>query len=1279
MSTPNQPASVPAPQVPQNSARNWLIGGLLAVTAAIVFGLLYLFVIAPSVPNGSVGWYLFSFATGLTMIVMPCTLPLAFVIVPLSMGKGMVKGISMALAFGIGVAFTLSLYGVAAAILGKFALGALTTDLETMKNWIYFGAGSLALVFALSEIGLMKFHMPTYTGAAPAFIQKRQEVLKAFFLGAFLGNVGVGCPHPATPLLLIEVATKGDMLYGWTIFLIHAIGRVLPLLLLAFLAILGVNGLNWLMARKDAVERATGWAMVFVAGFILTLGLFSHKWWVNSGIHSGLEVITRESAVNSIINNTLGTNVPHLHGSETGTGLFGLPLAWGSWFLVFLWLFPIWWWYARRKKQMLNSPAFRIVALEAQIDRLEKDRRQIESMMNVDELETTFDLKHAQEEIDALEAKRREEEGKISYGETGAYKEPIARAYEEKILRIQRNYLILVSIGLALIFIHFIPTNFYLKQFDPNAPSHPMGAVSTTTGPVYTPFTKSTNGLKEATEPVFVELNNGDSYDITAGYVKKEVGNKELRMLAYNGSIPGPFIKAKQGSTVTINFTNDTDVDQTIHSHGLRLNNLFDGVPDVTQTTVKPGEKFTYTLDFPDAGIAWYHPHTRDDYGQELGLYGNYLISSNDENYWSKVNREIPLIVDDILIENNQIADFYKEVVDHALLGRFGNTYLVNGETDSITNVKSGEVVRLLLTNVSNARTYKFSIPGAQIKVVGAEWGRLEQEEYKDTFLLSPAERAVVEVYFPKAGLYKLTNNLPDKQVVVSSFVAGEEVAEPSYLSEFNVTRRNSEEKALFDQYRQDYGSKAPDKKALLTVQLTGPVNHAMHNHAATTATAPATPVNESMPHSHSATSASMPSMAGMPMMGGAGVDAIQWDDPTNSDKANNVQNVAWKILDQATGKANMDINDWVFKKGQLVKIRLTNDTMAMHVMQHPIHLHGQRFVVLSNNGVINQNMVWKDTTLVPPGEYIDILADMSNTGVWMAHCHIVEHLFAGMMLPFRVEEENGSAAGDDFRKTVPVTAAPAAPQPSSNTSMNGMDMSQMNHGNMNMGQMQIPASDPNAPKMLTNNYTDVPSDKSYNVSTDIRFAEVGKETLIALTFSDTQGNAMSLDELLPRALDITFVNSDNSIRFTTYPGNTIFPPVIVPVSGSNSPDTQGFDESKPHMHPTSFLSIPVAYAHGGVTDGHVLAGAGKVYTVPVRFPAKGSYRGFVSFTLAGEQTPRVASFDIESDVKTFNINNFGLTGIYFGKTSQWWLLLLISVLLIVPIVFGVRKYINAK
>jgi FtsP/CotA-like multicopper oxidase with cupredoxin domain len=85
--------------------------------------------------------------------------------------------------------------------------------------------------------------------------------------------------------------------------------------------------------------------------------------------------------------------------------------------------------------------------------------------------------------------------------------------------------------------------------------------------------------------------------------------------------------------------------------------------------------------------------------------------------------------------------------------------------------------------------------------------------------------------------------------------------------------------------------------------------------------------------------------------------------------------------------------------------------------MQHPIHFHGQRFIVLDRNGVPNENMVWKDTTLIEPGEVVNILVEMSNSGEWMTHCHIAEHLHAGMMLSFRVENQDGSATGDAYRQ----------------------------------------------------------------------------------------------------------------------------------------------------------------------------------------------------------------------------------------------------------------------
>ncbi len=345
---------------------------LLTITAGlfvvIVFGVL-MAMMGDVLPKDAVGeasalsrnfgWYLFAFVTGLTMIVLPCTLPLAFVIVPLSMGKGLQKGVGIALSFGLGVATMLSIYGVVFATIGLFAIGPVDASIadqvarfEVIKNWVYFLAGIFAYLFALGEIGLLKVRMPSYSGSAPAFIQKQGDFLKAFLLGLFLGNVGVGCPHPATPLLLIEITTSADVMYGWTLFLTHAVGRVLPLLTLAFLAILGVNGLQWLLTKKDKIEHATGVAMVFVAAFILVLGLFSHDWWVNSGIHTQLEQVTQESYLLGLVRDNINSSVTHSHGIEDGTGLFGLPLWLGTPVMVALWLIPLWWMWLKRRREI---------------------------------------------------------------------------------------------------------------------------------------------------------------------------------------------------------------------------------------------------------------------------------------------------------------------------------------------------------------------------------------------------------------------------------------------------------------------------------------------------------------------------------------------------------------------------------------------------------------------------------------------------------------------------------------------------------------------------------------------------------------------------------------------------------------------------------------------------------------------------------------------------------------------------------------------------------------
>jgi suppressor of ftsI len=983
--------------------RGWLAASVFGLFAIIVFGLLWFFFLAPSNPAG-LGWYLFSFASGLSMIVLPCTLPLAFVVVPLSMGKGMVRGLGIALSFGLGVSVMLSIYGVIAAVIGNVAIESFGAPLESIKNWVYFIAGIFVLIFALGGVGLVKYKMPSFTGAAPAFIQKRQEFVKAFFLGLFLGNIGVGCPHPATPLLLIEIASSGNVLYGWLLFLVHAIGRVLPLLFLAFLGILGVNGLSWIVARKDKVERVTGWAMVFVAGFILTLGLFTHDWWVNSGIHTQFEKLTFEESYLGTVAENLDSDVVHRHGPEEGPGLFGLPLWLGNWFMVFLWVFPIWWWWFRKRRQLMHSPAMVMADIERQMDELEKRRREVEEALGLEEKTTNTDLALLKQEWDKLEETRRLAEQSVKYGEEGILGEPLAQKYEIKILNNQKNIFILLTILLAFIFIYYLPHNFLKHEaLEGDHGDHAVGA----TALEGVTFNEEPYG-PPASPTEMVYLEDGDTYDLVATIVQKQVGNRTIKMLAYNGSIPGPIIKVDQGSEITINFTNDTNIETTIHSHGIRIDNNFDGVPFSTQDPIEIGESFQYKVKFSDAGFYWYHPHIREDYAQEHGMYGNYIVEPSDENYWGDVNREVPIIVDDIRLNKELIEDFYKEFTNYALLGRFGNEYLVNGEIDQVFNVKAGEVLRIPLTNVANVRTFKLSIPGARIKLVGADIGKFEHETFADDFLISPAERVVVEVYFEKTGQYKLTHTMPSGSEAIATFNVSRDEVSKSYVQSFLTLRDNVDVAKEFEGF-EEYLNRESDKKMRLTVEI-GEIEIDHSDHAGHEATVIAA-VDD---HDHGVTTTNHEEHAHS--TGATGEDAIQWDD-TSGDTLSTSNDIVWKIVDEDTGLENMDI-DWNFKVGDLVKISMENDMDAEHVMQHPIHFHGQRFVVLAVNGVPNDNMAWKDTVLVTPGEKVDVLVEMSNPGVWMSHCHIAEHLHSGMMMGFRVEESDGSAPGDAYRAT---------------------------------------------------------------------------------------------------------------------------------------------------------------------------------------------------------------------------------------------------------------------
>ena len=245
-----------------------------------------------------------------------------------------------------------------------------------------------------------------------------------------------------------------------------------------------------------------------------------------------------------------------------------------------------------------------------------------------------------------------------------------------------------------------------------------------------------------------INLKDGDTYNITVGKVRKVIGGKTYIMLSYNGSIPGPTFRAPKGATVKFQVRNTVkELATTIHPHGIRLNYIYDGVPKDqggVQDPIKVGDVYEQIIKFPDTGTFWYHPHTRDDFEQELGEYGTFQIY--DPTQKQATDSENVITLDDILIENGAIAPFYTETVNHTLMGRYGNTMFINGDTNFSLSMKQGEVKRLYLVNTANARPFDFAIPGVKMKLIRGDASYYQNETFIDHIIVAPAERYTVDI-----------------------------------------------------------------------------------------------------------------------------------------------------------------------------------------------------------------------------------------------------------------------------------------------------------------------------------------------------------------------------------------------------------------------------------------------------------------------------------------------------------------------------------------------------
>jgi FtsP/CotA-like multicopper oxidase with cupredoxin domain len=238
----------------------------------------------------------------------------------------------------------------------------------------------------------------------------------------------------------------------------------------------------------------------------------------------------------------------------------------------------------------------------------------------------------------------------------------------------------------------------------------------------------------------------GDSFTLEA----RELQQNGQDYYAYNGTVPGPVLRVKQGDCLSITLVNHLPVATTIHWHGINLPNAEDGVPGVTQDSVKPGASFTYHFIVKDAGSYWYHSHNDTLNQQSRGLYG-------------------PLIVEPTAGTGD----------DHDYFVTYQPGNMVNGTAgDFALAAKAGEKVRLRLLNADGGGSVgdplNVALLGASFRIVAKDGTDLHgpQEISNQAITIGPAERYDLEFTMPRSGIVRMIDLQHPETVSIGTGIA---------------------------------------------------------------------------------------------------------------------------------------------------------------------------------------------------------------------------------------------------------------------------------------------------------------------------------------------------------------------------------------------------------------------------------------------------------------------------------------------------------------------------
>ncbi|MEC7651911.1 MAG: multicopper oxidase family protein [Pseudomonadota bacterium] len=420
-------------------------------------------------------------------------------------------------------------------------------------------------------------------------------------------------------------------------------------------------------------------------------------------------------------------------------------------------------------------------------------------------------------------------------------------------------------------------------------------------------------------------------YRIEAGTASVRLGEEgaaKTDLWLYNGTSPGPSITALRGEMLEVEFTNRLEVPTTMHWHGIRNLNEMDGVPDLTQAAIEPGESFIYRFLLKDAGTFWYHAHSKGWEQLARGLYGPLVVA---ETELPDPARDVTLVADDWrLTEDYQLHEAsFGSLMDWSHQGRVGNWLTVNGETDPVISVAPG-TLRLRVINAANARVLAFRLSADRpMRVVALDGAPCDPFDLQ-TIRLAPAQRADIMVEMP-AGDLRL----------------------------------------------EDVSTGEPVGAAVLQA-----------NDMAPTIASPTTGM----------------AWYQRPDLSGARVIDIHMQGGAMGNLASaEFEGEVLALRDLAQEHSKL----WAFNGivggyrhqladldlGEVTVLRVWNDTR----WEHGLHLHGHHFWVDTKEFGEKTLPVLRDTYLMAPGERADLVFVADNPGMWLFHCHTMEHHAAGM------------------------------------------------------------------------------------------------------------------------------------------------------------------------------------------------------------------------------------------------------------------------------------------